>query len=74
MGKLTVIIDSLDSDMQIYGAHKYNTSTGWLYKKSSRKHYPDVLCKNRTEKCIKEAIFNYNKELDEKINQIMGRK
>ena len=70
MSRLTVIIDKDDKDVQVYGTHRYNTDTGWLYKKSARKVYLDVLSKNRTEENIKDAIKNYNSELDDQISKI----
>ena len=73
MGRLKVKVDENDKDVQIYGTHKYHTTLGLLYKKSPRKYYPDLLSEHRTEDNIKDAIKNYNNELDEKIAEIRAQ-
>ncbi|MDH0451087.1 hypothetical protein [Shewanella sp. GD04112] len=52
---------------QTYGTYSYNKELGTgeyiLKKHSKRKHYPDVLSRNRTEECILDAIANYKAEI-----------
>ncbi len=69
---MKVQIDQNNNNVQICGKYRYNTENGLniLSTVSKRKHYPDVVSRDRKESCIKEAINNYNDELDAAIARL----
>lgn len=76
MARRKVTIDPTNEHVQVCGKYRLNTELKGehiLSSVSKRKTYPDVLSRGRKETDIREAIDNYNAELNAQIEEIRAK-